>query len=311
MKGRLRSGQALVEFMLIIPVLLLVIWGVIESGHLFAVYAGMTSASREASRYGASVGDNGGGTPRYLDCAGIRDAARRVALFSFLSDADVQIVYDEGNPALPLGSCDTSPDPDTIVLGDRVVVTVNTTYRPLVPLVPVPPMNLTSSTARTILKEVAVGPTPTLGGPLATFTSTASPTPTSTFTATATATATSTATSTIGPSPTATQTETPTVTNTPSPSPTPIPVPQNFSASMNNCEARKISFTWDSVPGADYYAIYKVAPAPVTQITSDTDSPCKNCDVLPFTESSRSYYVVAVVNGHQSGPSNIVTASCP
>ncbi len=299
--------------MLVLPVLLLVMMGIIEFGRLFAFYAGVTSASREAARYGASVGGNGAGVPRYLDCEGIRDAARRVALFAMLTDLDIDIRYDRGDPSQPIGTCDSHPDPDEIKLGDRVVVTVTASYTPFVPLVPVPVHTITSSTARTILKDVEAGPTATLGGAPVTDTPTVTPLPTDTPDPGATPTATPTATATLTPTSTATTgpSPTPTATNTPVPTATSLPAPNGFQASLNNCSSRKVSFTWDTVPGADYYIIYRQDPPPVVQIVLDSNPPCNNCDQLPDDESSRTYYVVAVFGSHQSPPSNTSTVSCP
>jgi hypothetical protein len=303
-------GQAMVEFMLVLPILLLITMGIVEFGRMFAIYAMISSSSREASRYGASVGDNGSGLPRYLDCTGMRDAARRVAILSQLDDADITITYDEGTTSSPIGNCDASPNPADIALGDRVVVTVYATYQPIVPIVAIPPQTLVSSSARTILKEIDAGPTATSGGPAATPTRTNTPdpsiTPTITPTPSNTPTETPTNTPTSGPSPTPSQTL------TPYPSPTPIPVPSNFTASANcSADPNKVSFDWDTVPGVDYYAIYRYDPPPTIQVVIDSNPACNNCDVLASGVASQSYYVVAVVNGHESAPSNVSIASCP
>lgn len=49
--GRL-SGQGLVEFALIVPVLLVMALGIINFGHVFAVHASLVNAAREGARYG-------------------------------------------------------------------------------------------------------------------------------------------------------------------------------------------------------------------------------------------------------------------
>ena len=305
--GRFPPGQAMVEFMLVLPILLMITVGIVEFGRMFAIYAMINSASREASRYGASVGDNGAGVPRYLDCAGIRDAARRVAILSELADSDITITYDAGVTTSPVGNCDASPNPADISLGDRVLVTVRTTYEPIVPLLPIPPQTLTSMSARTILKEIDAGPTATLGGPAATPTKTNTPdplvTPSITPTPSDTPTPTATFTPTAGPS------LTPSQTLTPFPTPTTIPVPTGFEATIN-CSNRKVSFDWNTVSGVDYYAVYRSSPAPTIQIVIDSNPACLNCNALPAEEDSRTYYVVAVVDGHESGPSNLDTVSC-
>jgi Flp pilus assembly protein TadG len=302
----LRRGQGLVEFMLVLPVLLLITLGIVEFGRIFAIYSMVTSASREAARYGASVGDNGSGTPRYLDCAGMREAAKRMSVLTGLSDSDIQITFDHGDTSSVIATCDSHPIPGSIALGDRVMVRVNAHYEPIVPLVNIPVHTITSMTARTILKEIDAGPTVTLGGPIltSTFTNTPNPAWTATNTPTPSNTPTATATPTDGPS------ETPTITNTLPPSPTPLPVPQNFVASIS-CANNKVTFDWTFISGMDYFAVYRADPTPVIQIAIDSNPACNNCDVLPVSDTSRTYYVVSVVGGHESAPSNTSTVTCP
>ncbi len=50
---RHHSGQSMVEFALILPLLIAFIFGIIELGILFSVYVGMTNSAREAARAGA------------------------------------------------------------------------------------------------------------------------------------------------------------------------------------------------------------------------------------------------------------------
>jgi Flp pilus assembly protein TadG len=47
------SGQSMVEFALILPLLIAFIFGIIELGILFSVYVGMTNSAREAARAGS------------------------------------------------------------------------------------------------------------------------------------------------------------------------------------------------------------------------------------------------------------------
>ncbi|MEN4041110.1 MAG: pilus assembly protein, partial [Anaerolineaceae bacterium] len=48
-----KRGQGMVEFALAIPVLLLILFGIIEMGRLMFYYSSVATASREAARYGA------------------------------------------------------------------------------------------------------------------------------------------------------------------------------------------------------------------------------------------------------------------
>jgi hypothetical protein len=48
-----RRAQSMVEFALIVPLLLILMFGVIELGIMFSIYVGMTNSAREAARAGA------------------------------------------------------------------------------------------------------------------------------------------------------------------------------------------------------------------------------------------------------------------
>jgi TadE-like protein len=78
-KTRRDKAQGMVEFALVFPVVLLLIYGIMEFGRMIYIYSSVTTASREAARYGVAVGTVGG-VPRYLDCPGILDAAERAAI---------------------------------------------------------------------------------------------------------------------------------------------------------------------------------------------------------------------------------------
>lgn len=220
----------MVEFALAIPILLTLMFGIIEFGRVLFYFAAVTTSTREATRYGSAAGDIGNYTPHYQDCEGIRAAARRLGNFAGVSDGNIQIAYDHGPGTSPFAS--SCPPTVPVNLGDRVVVNVSTTFTPIVPLVNLPSFPITSSAARTIFKDVEVKGTPPAAYPTntATPTDTLTPTPTFTFTPTPTNTATptntptptDTLTPTPGPSltPTATSTRTPTITYTPTNTPT-------------------------------------------------------------------------------------------
>ena len=75
MKTKRNRGQTLVEFALILPAFLMLTMGIVEFGRIMITYAGVVSASREAARYGATVGVNSSGIEHFSDCAGIRAEA--------------------------------------------------------------------------------------------------------------------------------------------------------------------------------------------------------------------------------------------
>lgn len=150
---RAGGGQGLVEFAIILPLMLMLLIGIIEFGRLGTTYAAVTSASREAARYGAAVGNDGLGTvARYKDCVGIRSAATRVAsAFAAISGSDIVIQYDSGPGTITYSDC--APPVGAVQLGDRIIVRVETTYQPLL-AVGLSPFQITSEAKRTIVKEV-------------------------------------------------------------------------------------------------------------------------------------------------------------
>ncbi len=226
-KDKKQGGQSAVEFALILPVLLLLIYGLLEMGRLVFIFSIVTTASREGARYGAATGLNvAGGIPRYQDCAGIMAAIENVDFINVIDPADVTISYDTG----PDAASDFSACPPTnINTGDRIKITISSPFAPIVPLVPLAAFDIESTTNRTLLSTIvipegsAVAPatalpttTPTASiTPTATETSLYSPTPSDTPTITTTPTITATPTTTSTPTPTGTATATATPTGTP------------------------------------------------------------------------------------------------
>lgn len=165
---RRTTAQAMVEFALALPVLLLVIYGLIETGRLIFIYASVVTAARQASRYGSATGVNTGRTPYYEDCTGITAAANSVAFINAFSS--IQITYDHGldSSGNPVGfvinnnpnqfpSC-VNPWTSGLTLanGDRINVQVSAQYSPIVPLVPFKPFTITSSSSRTLLVSIPI-----------------------------------------------------------------------------------------------------------------------------------------------------------
>ncbi len=139
------AGQGMVEFALTIPVLLLVLWGVIEFGWMLFLYSSVASASREAARYGAAV-DN------FSDCAGIREAAKRVGFAAGIQTGNITIRYTDLKGGATHTGCETLSTAD-IVPGSRIEVEVSVDYSPLVPL-PLPKFTLQSINAHTIVTNL-------------------------------------------------------------------------------------------------------------------------------------------------------------
>ena len=226
-------GQGLVEFALTLPILLLLLFGVIEFGRMIFIFSSVTAAVREAVRFGSATGINpSAGVEYYRDCAGIRDAAVRLGGISGLNANNIIITYDDGPTTQnSKGTCPIGgTGPANLELGDRILINVSVNYTTIVPLLDLPTIPIQSQSSRTILREVVAGnaqaPATLTPGPTSTNTATNTPgpsaTPTQTITITPTPTRTSTPTPTATPTFTETPTNTPTSTQTPTVTITPI-----------------------------------------------------------------------------------------
>ena len=172
-------GQSMAEFALALPILLLVIFGLLEVGRAVFMYAAVVNASREAVRYATAYGVDESDVLHVQNCAEIRNTAKRVAFLLPLADENIEIKYDTGpefvdpdesatgdeyyDPPTDVGSCDPGENVDeSIVLacGDRVTVTVTVNYNPIVPIVPMQAQPFSSSSARTYLGIVELSDTP-------------------------------------------------------------------------------------------------------------------------------------------------------
>ena len=145
---RKENGQGLVEFALMLPFLLVLVFGIIEFGRLLFFYSSVTTSAREAARYGSAAGN-------YSDCTGIRAAAKRVGILAGIQDSNILISYDDGTGTTLTGGANCPPS--NVKLGNRIIVYIkNVKFQPLLPLVNVPPINLSSKVRRTILINLQV-----------------------------------------------------------------------------------------------------------------------------------------------------------
>jgi len=153
------NGQAMAEFALTIPVFFMLVLGVIELSRFFLVYSSVFTAAREASRYGSANGvisreidGNDVNFFRYQDCIGIVDAAIRTGSFAGINSDNVTVIY-ETEPGVPDPApvCDVS-SPYEATMGDRVKVLVQSTYEPIVGIVP--EVTVSSENGRTIMMAI-------------------------------------------------------------------------------------------------------------------------------------------------------------
>ncbi len=109
------AGASLVEFVLVLPLLLTLLFGMIDFGKAFNYWIDETHLANEGARW-AAVNKNpgGGGT--------LQDYIRSRATTDELRDGGTASVAD------PVNVCIEFPD-GTSEVGDPVRVTVSTTYR--------------------------------------------------------------------------------------------------------------------------------------------------------------------------------------
>jgi uncharacterized repeat protein (TIGR01451 family) len=173
-KKQKHPAQSMVEFALALPILLTLLYGLLETGRLLFIYGSTITAARQAARYGSATGPAEDGiTPLYLDCAGIRAAAQKVGFINRFEDADILITYDgglepDGTPEdlVPVEpECGDYPAGGTEAEnGDRIIVSVSTAWEPIVPLLPLKPFTITSTSERTLLVSVGINALPPPGG---------------------------------------------------------------------------------------------------------------------------------------------------
>jgi hypothetical protein len=221
------KAQTMVEFALVFPIVLLIVYGLIEFGRMLFIYNSTTSAAREGARYGSAAGDvTGNFLPHYADCDGIKQAALRSGTFADLTTDNIDISYDHG-PGIEFPINCPPYDSDGLDLinnkpfyYDRIVVDVTSWYQPIIPVPGISGFAIHSQNARTIINNITIVGTPPPPFPTNTIRPTRTSTPTATYTFTPTLTGQP---PTLTPTITKTPTLTPTFTITPTPTTTLTP----------------------------------------------------------------------------------------
>ena len=145
-------AQAMVEFAIALPVLLVLLVGIMEVGRMILTYAMVVNASRDAVRYASAVGKGDDGYNKYNNCVGIKNLAQKSAFIVTLSSVTIDYYDEYGNH---LGTCartaigeDSSISVDS---GYQVKVTVQASYKPVVKLIPIGQKDFSAASTRTIL----------------------------------------------------------------------------------------------------------------------------------------------------------------
>lgn len=150
--GSKEKAQSIVEFALALPLMLVLVFGIIEAGRLMFAISTVYTGARNAARYGSAAGGKEGVGNYYQDCAGIQAAGHQIADLSTLENITVNISYLHPDGTSTAG-CPPSPD---LILGDRIVVRVSGKYQPMVPLINFTQFTIQSTSRRTIIKDVQV-----------------------------------------------------------------------------------------------------------------------------------------------------------
>ena len=162
-----KNAQGMVEFALVMPILILIIYGLLEVGRLVFIYSNVVTAAREGARYGSTTGmvDI---YHQYKDCEGIRDAAKNVDFLNAIDRNNITIDYyfDVPDPIthdpvaneyhIPAGPCPAMSTVPTIPGSGLIKVYVTGTFTPVSNLIPLRNLNFVSWSQRTILGRVDV-----------------------------------------------------------------------------------------------------------------------------------------------------------
>jgi Flp pilus assembly protein TadG len=131
-----QRGATLIEFAIVVPLLLLLLFGIVEVSRLVAEFTSIRTAAREGARF-ATTTDVSGGVPHYRDCSGIIEAAQAKSVLG--ATGNISVTWT--SPATPAyihtcTSADTSNDPDQkeVVSGTIVLVEVISTFETVIPL---------------------------------------------------------------------------------------------------------------------------------------------------------------------------------
>jgi Flp pilus assembly protein TadG len=159
-RPRRRRGQALVEFALVLPVLLVILLGTVDAGRLIFAYNSVSNAAREGGRT-AIVNQ----TP-----VEVREKAAQQAAALGLPSTDPGGCPATGGPTTqPTGICfvlrnrdESGPCPGTTPqIGCTAVVAVKWEYRAITPIIGdlIGPMSV-SATTRQLVEKVCISVTP-------------------------------------------------------------------------------------------------------------------------------------------------------
>ena len=126
-------GQSLVEFALILPIFLLILFGLFDMGRAVYYWSTINNASREAAR--ELIVDQTfvmvSGQPVYTHA---RDVAKQHAVAVNLQDSEVYVDFRDPDTLETPDTCEI-PDPTHIRLGCFAVVEIDIPFTPATPVI--------------------------------------------------------------------------------------------------------------------------------------------------------------------------------
>ena len=160
-RHRRRGGQGLVEFALVLPVFLLILFGIIDAGRLIVTYNALANSARSGARVaivnqstaGTTTCDTTSATAWSTGCAMASGTGAGV------EEADVDVTFRSPTDAT---DCDPNPsDGTTLKIGCLAVVEVSGRFEALTPIIGqiIGPIDLTSET-KIPIERVCSNPTP-------------------------------------------------------------------------------------------------------------------------------------------------------
>jgi Flp pilus assembly protein TadG len=127
-KRRRRSrGQALVEFALVFPIALLVLFGVFDVGRLVFMYTGLTNGAREGARLAIVNQDVGSVEQR------VQDSSFGSTISNLVDPSDPVVAFYKEEP--DLDDPTANPPCTTIVTGCVAVVTARVDWSAFTPII--------------------------------------------------------------------------------------------------------------------------------------------------------------------------------
>jgi len=150
------QGQALIEYILILPMVFLLIVNMVNFGGFFYAFIAVSNAARAGADYAvmsvSSVASTNIPTPT---ASQITDLIKTdIASLPNNPSLSVSVCQNDGGVTRPTGSCVSIADPETNYV--LTVIDVTYTYKPFIPLFSFPNLNIYATIPPTTIHRRAV-----------------------------------------------------------------------------------------------------------------------------------------------------------